>query len=66
MCGSRTKNMNKNHIGTQSQDVESPLNSFDGIICLDLEADSKNMIEEAPQSIRFRGNYDESPIQEAF
>jgi hypothetical protein len=40
------KDMNKNHIGRQSQDVESFYNSVDGNICLASEKDSRNQNEE--------------------
>jgi hypothetical protein len=49
--------MNKNHIGRQSQDVEIIEYLFDGKSCLASETDSRNLIEEAHHFIRFRRNY---------
>jgi hypothetical protein len=46
--------MNKNHIGKQSQGVENNYNSFDGKNYLTSETGSRNSIEEAHHFIRFR------------
>jgi hypothetical protein len=46
--------MNKNHIGRQSQGVESNINLFDGKRYLTSETDSRNLIDEAHHFIRFR------------
>jgi hypothetical protein len=58
--------MNKNLIGWQSQDVESLFISVDGNICLALETDSRNLIEEAHHFIRFRRSYARSLIRKIF
>jgi hypothetical protein len=39
------KDMNRNHIEMQSQDVESLVISFNGKTCLASETDSRNLIE---------------------
>jgi hypothetical protein len=55
--------MNKNHIGNQSQGVERNYNLFDGKTCLASETDSRNLIEDAHHFIRFRRSYIRSSIR---
>jgi hypothetical protein len=66
-CAAAERNdMNKNHIGRQSQEVESLSISFDVKTCFALETDSKNLIKEAHQFIRFRRSYTISSIWRIF
>jgi hypothetical protein len=60
------KDMIKNHFGRQSQDIESLSISVDLNICLALETDSRNLIEEAHQFIWFSRSCARKLIQEVF
>jgi hypothetical protein len=60
------KDMNKNHIGRQSQGVESSYLLFDRKSCVALATDSKSLIEKAHHFIVFRKSYVKSSIKKIF